>query len=679
MATMGKIFGASRSFNLAGIALLFAFGGAALSAQQLNFDQVEARRHFQDGVRAYHRALYNDAIVSFNQSLSSVPDDSAVIIWLGRAYYRSGFNDSAIARWTFPLENGLRSNYLEQLVDVELFRRDLDRANLPQEEYHIAAEIKGHAENGSLFRRPTSILPRDDGSIIISSFSSGELVILDVNGRALSRWPRDVIRTLDAPFDLVEFNDGSIAVTEFNANRVSFFSSEGFYISSFGEGGTGDGQFFGPQFIALDQDESIYISDWGNRRVIKHDRAGNFLFELGTFNAPVGIASLNERIYVLDAENKTLTVFDRNGNRFSELAIDSLNGPEGLAKFDDSRLLIADSEQIALYNPDRQTTDILAREDSNSYLIDSARDSNKHLLALDHLKNKVNIYIPFSTLSNDLIARVERIDSSSFPAIVIDLVVEDRFGNPIVGLGAPNFFIREENIPIEGATVAKIDRRDRPIDMVLVLEDSPVMRNLVAQRKDAVEQIGDAILGKGAMSMVVAGEIPVLAADRGSSAPRIDSRASEQASYSENWAFDAGVRLAGNLLAQQTNKRVILFIGSGQLNPFESIGLQETAQFLRNNNILFFAAFLRKEAANESIEYIARETGGEAFWIYRAKAMRRLLDKIALAKSGRYGIRYRSPIESTDFGRRYIPVSIETYLYQRSGREENGYYPPLSF
>ena len=52
------------------------------------------------------------------------------------------------------------------------------------------------------------------------------------------------------------------------------------------------------------------------------------------------------------------------------------------------------------------------------------------------------------------------------------------------------------------------------------------------------------------------------------------------------------------------------------------------------------------------------------------------MDDIINIPSGLYTFSYTSSL-STNFGRDYLPVEIETYLLNRSGRAETGYYSAL--
>jgi NHL repeat len=68
-------------------------------------------------------------------------------------------------------------------------------------------------------------------------------------------------------------------------SRVAKADKEGNWLTSWGEPGTGPGQFNTPHSIAVDAHDNIYVADRGNRRIQVFDSAGKFLRQF-TIDAP---------------------------------------------------------------------------------------------------------------------------------------------------------------------------------------------------------------------------------------------------------------------------------------------------------------------------------------------------------------------------------------------------------
>jgi DNA-binding beta-propeller fold protein YncE len=135
--------------------------------------------------------------------------------------------------------------------------------------------------------------------------------------------------------------DGKIYVSDNYNDRVVKFASDGTYLTQWGSIGSGDGQFIGPCGIAVDSSNNVYVAD-GNNRIKKFDGNGNYLAQWGSigsgdgqFIGPCGIAiDSSNNIYVTDDYNGRVEKFDSNGNYLTQwrdtiypggIAIDSSN------------------------------------------------------------------------------------------------------------------------------------------------------------------------------------------------------------------------------------------------------------------------------------------------------------------------------------------------------------------
>jgi DNA-binding beta-propeller fold protein YncE len=80
------------------------------------------------------------------------------------------------------------------------------------------------------------------------------------------------------PTDVTWDSDGNIYISDGYINsRVAKYSRDGDWLKSWGEKGTGPGQFRTPHTIAADPNNNIYVGDRANRRVQVFDTEGKFL------------------------------------------------------------------------------------------------------------------------------------------------------------------------------------------------------------------------------------------------------------------------------------------------------------------------------------------------------------------------------------------------------------------
>ena len=108
--------------------------------------------------------------------------------------------------------------------------------------------------------------------------------------------------------------NGNIYVTDSGNDRIQEFTSTGTYVTQWGSSGAGNGQFYFPQGIAIDNTGNVYVVDSGNFRVQEFTSSGTYVTQVGSygpannqFNWPEGIAvDTNRNIYVADTENNRI-------------------------------------------------------------------------------------------------------------------------------------------------------------------------------------------------------------------------------------------------------------------------------------------------------------------------------------------------------------------------------------
>src|SRR5213078_2232614 len=89
-------------------------------------------------------------------------------------------------------------------------------------------------------------------------------------------------------------HDDSIYVVDSGDNRIVKLSSNGQVLASCGSAGTGDGQFRGVTSVAVDPTNKVYVADPMNSRIQVSDSNGKFLtkWPVPEWRQPLGFEDL---------------------------------------------------------------------------------------------------------------------------------------------------------------------------------------------------------------------------------------------------------------------------------------------------------------------------------------------------------------------------------------------------
>jgi RHS repeat-associated protein len=158
-----------------------------------------------------------------------------------------------------------------------------------------------------------------DGSVYASENDSYKIKKYDKYGKFILDW------NCSMPAGLGLDTSGNVYVTE-QGNCVQKFSPTGTSLLSFGNYGTGNGQFNYPSDVAVDSSGNIYVSDTNNYRVQKFNSSGAYLTQWPVYvsgdstyyAAPTGIAlDSSGNVLVIDWGNKKIKVFNASGGYVS--------------------------------------------------------------------------------------------------------------------------------------------------------------------------------------------------------------------------------------------------------------------------------------------------------------------------------------------------------------------------
>ncbi len=679
-------------------AWIFVFSTLRIFAQDSYLDQLSvtkdirtadqgfAYEEFRRGVQAFYRGSFNEAVLQFEKALTYTPGDNRILEWLGKAYYHSGLEGIALQEWERAHSNGYGGLLLNNRIETVRERRfSFDEMGF-KSVYTESGSYPGVFNGNLIFSEPVSVLPNSNGTFWLLAYGSNQMLLFNINGTVIDR-VTGPLNGFDHPLDLVRLSDGRLLVTETQGDRLSVLDRKGRFEKYIGSRGRGLGNLVGPQFASEDFRGNIYVSDYGNRRVAVFDRDGEGLFNFGVpsrnfsgLKGPTGIAVLGERVFVADDVLGCVFEFDIAGN-FTRILVSegTFRRPESM-KVWDGFLVVCDTNRV--FSVDAESGEVFESMNTGnapSRITCAVPDVNGNVLVADFRANEVYVMSKMQELVGGLFVQIERVGARNFPEVQIDVKVEGRRRNPIVGLKENNFYITEENRPVSSLKFLGAASENDFCDITVVVDRSSSISSDSDSRVDAaVRAVAQNMGGRGTLRIVSAGRVPALEFSGNPRDALNFSSAALRTKKSSIVPLDLAFRLAVNDLVNAAKKRAVVFVTSGNVTQksFEGYSLSETAAYMNNNSISCSLVTLNQGAVSEEIEYIADSTRGRMYYVFREEGLSSIVDDILDEPRGSYSFSYVSAL-STNFGEKFLPVEIEAYLMNRSGRDETGYFSPL--
>lgn len=270
-----------------------------------------------------------------------------------------------------------------------------------------------------LFNAPKGLAVDVAGNVYVADSQNHRIQVFDANGLFLREWGgqgSDVGR-FSEPWGVAVSPEGEVAVADTWNHRIQIFDTEGNWLRSWGAFGEADARgagtlLYGPRDVVYDAEGNLYVSDTGNKRVIKYDGEGTVLAIVGGLGAepgqmqePVGLALDAEgRLYVADTWNRRIQVFDADLAFEREWPVVAWDGMSVVNKpylaVDDGRVYVTDPEgyRVIAYDGDGAVQDVWGQYGSDPSALNLptgiAVDAEGRVLVADSDNHRVVVYTP---------------------------------------------------------------------------------------------------------------------------------------------------------------------------------------------------------------------------------------------------------------------------------------------
>lgn len=169
------------------------------------------------------------------------------------------------------------------------------------------------------FSYPRTIAAEPSGSVLVID-KNGRLQRFTEDGEFVELWRMPEIAK-GKPVGVTAHPDGRIFVADTHYSRVLVFDHEGKELARFGSHGTGDGEFLLPTDVAIDAKGRVYVSEYqGNDRVTRW--TPDYEFERVITPAEID-GSIMRRPAAIDIDDEqTLWIADACNHRIIHLTLD---------------------------------------------------------------------------------------------------------------------------------------------------------------------------------------------------------------------------------------------------------------------------------------------------------------------------------------------------------------------
>ncbi len=659
-------------------AIVFLFlASRALVPAQDTISRV-GLEYFKEGVHHFNRKEYEAALDYFRKSLGESPANERTHFFLGMAYYKAGFDESAL----FEFNNILNLNQGDEIL--RSFTRYLNlkqfflREKTINNDYTIGMQIPTNRIGRYILSKATGIDIDETGNIYVAGFGSKIALKISQEGKPIQAFTDPRI-SHGRIYDIVVGKNGDVYLSDFTRNTIYKFENGIKYTLSIGSTGFAEGQFYGPTSLALDNNDDLYVVDTGNIRIQKFSPNGDFLMAFGKegdlegeMKRPIGIAvDHTGNIYVSDQKKKTIQVYDRSGNFITALEGGNLLEPGGISIVEDNRLLVSDKNRIMTYDIMHSTWTQINTGGRLNKTLDAKIDRLGQLYTFDYDTDTIYQFVPKADKYRNLTVILDRVDTSNHPVISYYVTVLDADGFPIYGLGANNFLLK-----IGGGVVGKIDISSNEVKnsrqrLLFLVDKSPSMQDHSQDVKNYINRFVSMASPEDEMAVIGFNTESWIASTFTRSRLRTMESILEE-KYAPGKAFDRAFRRGIDYLNKEFYKKALIVITDGRLDnrSFDTYSFDSCIKYASNNHIpVYFLIFGGNR--NAKLEYFASGTGGRFYDVLHSNDYPYLYDTIKGYRPAEYLIFFNDVYDPT-LENFFLDAEVEVDYNDRMGKNRLG-------
>ncbi len=650
-----------------------------IEAQEISRISIEL---FKTGVMHFNKTEYEASIDFFQKAIKEDPNNNKAHYFLALAYYKAGFEENALLELNYLIDNGLADDITKNLASFISRKPLFFKQAKKSMDYSSGITINEGSFGKYTISKATGIWIDRDENIYLATFGSKLALKISPNGKPLFNFTNPRISP-GRLYDIVISRSGIVYISDFSKDKIYIFKKDGQYIGSFGKSGYKKGKFYGPTALAIDNEGYIYVIDSGNMRIQKFTDKGDFILDFGQegdedgkFYRPSGIAIDNAgNVYISDHKKKKIFIFDKNGNYISRIKGVKLKDPYGLFITKNNILLIADDDRVIAYDLMHSSYNIIKEPLKAKRIMDVAQDYLGQIYVCGFDNQILTQLIPKPDKYRNLYVLLDRVDTTSYPAISYTISVYDADGIPVYGLEDNNFKLK-----IGGGKVPKIDlsynelRNSKNILMFLV-EKSTTMEKYKQDLEKYLYDIISSISSSDEMMVIGYNSKSWVSSSFTNSKLRTLDAINED-NYDTGNKFDTAFRRAVEYLNKKFYKKSIVYITDGEFDSssFNNYSLENCISYAENNQIpVYVLNFTDK--SKKKLEYLARITGGKYYSIYNSPDLPFLYRKIKDYQLPGYFIFFNDEYDPK-LKNLFIEAEVEVYINGRAGKAKSGFIYP---